>query len=384
MKIKSLTAVVTAIIMCLSLSACAGKDKKNTEPAQIEGLEFKERVKLNYATQFSIDRYSGGVSVITTKSGKYLIAPDGNGDIENNDLKVIHKGADNIYLAATAVMDYFDKLGMADKIRFSGTRADGWYIDSAKNAITDGKMIYAGKYSEPDYEMLISGKCALSIQSTMIDHAPEAKEKLEELGITVFTDYSSYEDSPLARCEWIKVYGEIMGCPDKAKEVFDEQAEKVNAVKTSESTGKKVVYFHINNNGQAVTRKNGDYISKMIELAGGENVFEDYSDSSDASSVTVEMEKFYETAKDADIIIYNSLIYGEVNSVDEMIRKNELIKDFKAVKEGNVWCTKNNLYQEVMKTGEIIRDFHSIFTDKTKENPPKYLFHLTGGEINGG
>ena len=41
----------------------------------------------------------------------------------------------------------------------------------------------------------------------MIYHNPEVKEKLEDLGIPVLVEMSSYESHPLGRLEWIRVYG---------------------------------------------------------------------------------------------------------------------------------------------------------------------------------
>ena len=40
------------------------------------------------------------------------------------------------------------------------------------------KMIYAGKYSAPDYELILNEGCDLAIESTMIHHNPEVQEKL--------------------------------------------------------------------------------------------------------------------------------------------------------------------------------------------------------------
>lgn len=34
-------------------------------------------------------------------------------------------------------------------------------------------MIYAGKYSKPDYELLVSEGCDLAIENRMITHSPE-------------------------------------------------------------------------------------------------------------------------------------------------------------------------------------------------------------------
>ena len=75
-------------------------------------------------------------------------------------------------------------------------------------------LLYAGKYSAPDYELILSEGCDLAIESTMIYHNPEVKEQLQNFGVPVFVERSSYESHPLGRMEWIKVYGLLLGCPD--------------------------------------------------------------------------------------------------------------------------------------------------------------------------
>ena len=88
-------------------------------------------------------------------------------------------------------MCLFDALERLDAIRLSGTREDGWHIENARLAMREGRILYAGKYSEPDYEMLLDHDCPLAIESLMIGRASEVKDKLEELGIVVFIDQSS-------------------------------------------------------------------------------------------------------------------------------------------------------------------------------------------------
>mgnify|MGYP000376370697 CR=1 FL=1 len=56
-----------------------------------------------------------------------------------------------------------------------------------------GDILYAGKYSTPDYEKIVEQNCGLAIENTMILHTPEVKEQLEKFGIHVLVDYSSYE-----------------------------------------------------------------------------------------------------------------------------------------------------------------------------------------------
>ena len=75
------------------------------------------------------------------------------------------------------------------------------------------------------------------------------------------------------------------------------------------------------------------------------------------------MEDFYAGAKDADILIYNSTIEGEVPSIAALVAKNALFADFKAVRSGDVWCTEQNLYQETMQIGRMIQNMNAAFAD---------------------
>ena len=84
--------------------------------------------------------------------------------------------------------------------------------------------------------------------------------------------------------------------------------------------------------------------------------------------VSMQMEEFYAKAKDAEYIIYNSTIDGELTTTGELCAKNQLFADFKAVKEGNVWCTGKNMFQETMGLGDMIRDMNAVFTGDTEGN----------------
>lgn len=378
---RKMTAAVLSAFMMI-LTGCSERETIPEKYMEIDGLEFSERVELSYAETFAIDRYEDGYSMIHTMNGEcYLFVPEGGKipDGLSENIVIIEKPAENIYLAATSAMGLFAELEQGDAVRFSGTKADDWYIDYAREAMEKGDMLYAGKYREPDYEMLLENGCELSVQSSMIGHSPEVKDKLNEIDIPVFIDYSSYESHPLGRSEWIKVYGEMTGTEILADELFSAQSDKLSGI-SEKSTGKTAAFFYISTSGQAVTRKNGDYVTKMIELAGGENIFNNLGDDKATSSVTMEMEQFYTQAKDADFIIYNSTIGGEITTVEQLIAKNELLADFKAVQNGNVWCTKENLFQETMKLGTVISDFNSIFTGDTENEPPVFLFRLEDGE----
>ena len=338
---------------------------------EINGHDPVRSMETDYATQFSVDYYEDGSTLLSLANGQqFLIIPE-SADIPDElpaGIVPLKQPVRNIYLAATAAMCLFDALDSLDSIRLSGTKEDGWYIENARQAMQEGKIIYAGKYSEPDYELLLENRCSLAVESQMIGHASEVKDKLEELGIPVLIDLSSSEPHPLGRTEWIRFYGVLLNEEEKADALFRKQKEYLTDVLSAENTGKTAAFFHISSSGRVVVRKSGDYVSKMIEFAGGKYVFDSIGDpEKSTSTVTIDMETFFAGAKDADVIIYNSTIAGEVNSIQELIGKSGLLAEFKAVKEGNVWCTAENMYQDTTQLGQMIKSFHLIFTGEADE-----------------
>lgn len=336
-------------------------------PPQIDGLEFQEEVPLSDAQCFQIFRYKEGYSLICVEDGeRYLLIPEGKNVPKNvpKDYQVIKKPLQNVYLAATSSMSLFDAIDEVETVRLSGTKASNWYVEHAKEAMEKKDILFAGKYSAPDYELLIAEGCDLAIESTMILHSPEVKEKLEQMKIPVLTDRSSYENEPLGRTEWIKIYGELTGKEKEAEDIFKAQKEMVSKLDSFSSTDQTIAFFYVNENGMIVTKKSSDYMVKIMQQAGGRYIFESLGDAdSKASQITMSMEDFYVNAKDADYLIYNAAIENELDSMDGLVKKNSLFADFKAVKENNVWCTKKSLYQSTDKIGNIIVDFHQMLTD---------------------
>lgn len=345
------------------------------------GLTYDHSMELQYAQQFAVDYFKDGyVRLTIAGEDEFLLIPE-NGKLPDHveaGVTVLEKPVENIYLVATSAMDLFCSLDALDAIRLSGTDADGWYIDAAREALEDGRILYAGKYNAPDYERILSEDCGLAIESTMIYHNPEVQEKLGEFGIPVLVERSSYETHPMGRAEWIRLYGALLGLEDRAQEMFDRQTRRLQEIEASSQTGKTVAFFYISSNGYANVRKSNDYVAEMIKLAGGKYVFDELGDEESAlSTVNMTMEEFYAGAKDADYIIYNSTIDGEIFTIGELLAKSELLADFRAVKEGHVWCTGKNLFQETTSLGDMIADIHAVLADENvDENELSYLHRV--------
>ena len=91
----------------------------------------------------------------------------------------------------------------------------------------------------------------------------------------------------------------------------------------------------------------------------------------------VEAEEFYAAAGDADFIVYIWSMGGKPATMDDFLARSEILKDFKAVKEGNVWFTTPDYFQVSDTLGSMILDFHNMLTN-TDANVKEftYLFKL--------
>ena len=350
----------------------AGCGQHKTAPANTASLVFDHSYPLDYAAQFSADCYEGGyVMIDIPDAGRFLVVPEEAAEVDDlpEDVVLLRQPLDHIYLVSTSVMDLFVHLDALDSVALSGTKADGWYVEEAKQAMQEGRIAYAGKYSAPDYERILAAGCTLAIENTMVLHDPEVKEQLEKFGVPVLIERSSYESGPLARMEWLKLYGILLNKTEMAEEVFRQKVEQVAPILEQENTGKTAAFFSITTNN----RRTSDYVAQMVGMAGGVYIFDDLEGETSAqSTIKLPLETFYARARDADVLIYNSTIEGVVHTTEELVAKCPLLAEFKAVQSGSVWCTTQSFFQQSTALVDFVLDLHRVFT----ENDPADLQFL--------
>ena len=398
---KSWNKLLTAVlILCMTVSVfltgCGGNPAESSEPAaetateqegntntaeapEIPGLTYESTMEKAYAKMYDVHFYSDGYKLFMIKDGdSFLLVPEGKEAPEDlpEGITVLQAPVNNIYLAATAQMALFSSMDGLDSIRMTSLKQNGWTFDSIKKKMDAGDIIFAGKYSEPDYEMLLDEDCHLAIESTMIYHTPEVQEMIEDLGIPVLVDRSSYEGNPLGRMEWIRFYGQLIGKSDEADAFFDDQKKKIESLDNFKNTEKTVAFFYISSDNKAVVRSSKDYIPTMIEMAGARYIFKDLVDETGKSNIPMTIEKFYDVAADADYIVYNASIDSAVKTMDDLKAKDPIIKEFKAVKNNNCWSTGSSMYQRTDIAGDMIMDFHTLFTEDDPADKLQYLSKL--------
>ncbi len=367
---KKLLVALLALSMMLACATALAEDTA--------GLTITGRMELEYATQFTVDECEGGYRLITNGDGvRFLTVPEGAEAPENlpEDVTVLQLPLDNLLISSTPTVSLIHAIGALDKVTMTTQEYDGWYIDDVKAAMDAGKMSYIGSYKEPDFETLASNPPPFAVFSTMIDSVPEVGEKLTELGIPYMRDCSTYENHPLGRMEWIKLYGVLLGREEEAQAHYQAQKALVESI-PAQSTGKTVAMFYITSKGDLYTRRAGDYMVKMLELAGGEYILPDL-EKEKSGTQKIEAEEFYAGAGEADYIVYIWSMGGKPQSMEEFLSRSPILADFKAVKEGNVWFTTPDYFQISDTLGAMILDFNHMLTNEDESVTEfTYLFKL--------
>lgn len=339
----------------------------------VKNHKLTGKLERKYAEQYGVAYYDDKYSVLVINNTDYYLLTE-DGDIPDDlpdEFTVINIPINNAYVVSSGSMDYFIALDALDRVKFTSFNDDDEKDEKLKEYIDSGKISYAGKYSAPDYEMLLAGDCGLVIENKMITHSMDVLEKMKRINMTAIIDYSSHESSPYGRMEWIKLYGILTGKEAEAEAIFNEKEKKMQG--TFPSTGKSVAYFYITDGGTVVVRRNQDYIASLIKIAGGNYIFEGKSEYDGNSTMQIQKEAFLDEVLDCDYLIYNSTISGKLDSLSDLSDKFKAIENTKAYKEGNVYCTTGNVYLSVMHLPEIAEDFSKALNG---QEVSEYIYKL--------
>ena len=368
-----------ASLLALAMLAMCAPALAEALPAADIGLTVTGSLPLEYATQFSVDFCEGGYNLITNGDGaRFLTIPEGAEIPEDlpEDVTPLQMPLENLLISSTPTVSLINAIGALDAVTMTTQDYDGWYIDAVKAAMDAGSLTYIGSYKEPDFEALTANPPPFAVFSTMLDSVPEVADKLTEIGIPFLRDCSTYENHPLGRMEWIKLYGVLLGKEEEAQAHYEAQKALVDSI-AAEGNGKTVAMFYITSKGDLYTRRAGDYMVKMLELAGGTYILPDLEPEKSGTQ-KIEAEEFYAGAGEADYIVYIWSMGGKPETMEDFLARSPILADFKAVKEGNVWFTTPDYFQISDTLGSMILDFNKMLTN-TDESVTAftYLFKLS-------
>jgi iron complex transport system substrate-binding protein len=349
---KKLLAVVIIVSVILSVVGCKATTKDGAQTA----------TGAVYATGFTIENLANGCKKITDgESQSIILVPEGKkAPAGYENLPVVKIAVKRAVILASTFGALMRPLGVLDSLVGSGTVEEQLYLEELKSRYASGQIKYVGggAMGAPDFEAVQALKPDVVFCSTGYPDAVTYYDKMKAMGLNVVAVNDYLETDPLARLEWIKVFGAFYG-KDKEAEVYFKGIEKKIQdirVKTAvKSTLPEVLWGSIFM-GTVYVSGGESYVAKWISIAGGRYVFSDIKGSGSAS---VSLEELYARGKNSDVFIYASTP-PYINSVKEIITNGPVLADLPIIKQGTVYCFQPWFYQISDKIDEIVLDLAFI------------------------
>lgn len=308
-----------------------------------------DTIPLKYAKNIMMVDY-GDYLVVTLRNPwdttkmlhTYLLVPD---SIEPEGMPqgtIIRTPLTNAVVYAATHNALISELGAAEAV--TGV-CDPQYIHDSiiVERLKGGLVIDCGDNMSPNLEKIMQ----LHPQAVLLSpyEGNNGYGKLSKLGIPIVECADYMESSPLARAEWMKFFGRLVGRSDEADALFaltDSVYNSLKELSAMSSTRPRVLLDRMYGSVWNVPGAHST-MDQMIEDAGGKNIF-DYIDK--AGSAPLSPEQVLNEAYDADVwlIRYNQpdeLTYTQLG------KDNTLYRQFAPYKNGNVYgCNTNkaNLY----------------------------------------
>jgi len=236
----------------------------------------------DYAKFFSIETVAGKDRIIS-------FSPfDGTSDTLS-----IEKPLRRIICMSTSYVAYLSSIGCDSAI--VGLSGSKYVSDPGLKDVPD-----VGYDASPAYEKIIALKPDVVLTYTVSSVAPRYVDKLRAFGIKVFVLYEHLEDHPLARTEYVKLFGAMMGRRPQADSVYATVSQsylKIAERVVKADPVKKKVLLNIPYADQWFIPGADNYMSIFIRDAGGEVL--GAQPGKDESSI-IGIEKAYELSKSAD------------------------------------------------------------------------------------
>ena len=234
---------------------------------------------------------------------------------------------ERIVCTSATHMGFISELGMMDKV-VGVCRPDRIYnlSEEDRERITD-----IGDDMQPSMEQILLLNPDLVILYTYAQGDP-IPAQVEALGIPILYCNEWTETTPLARAEWIRVFGAVFGCQTKADSVFAsicDAYERLRAMGDGQLAMGKSIMSGMSWRGTWYVPAGGTFMGHLFRDAGAQYKYED---NPSTSSLPLTMEHAIQDFAQADV-----WVGCEANSLKELEAIDKKHTWFKAFQTGQVY-----------------------------------------------
>ena len=328
--------LILPAIMTIMLS-CNNRDKEADSAVAIS----KERSENLYSRLFniSIEKEFTRLTIHTPWQGAgdlsldyYLLSDSGRMPEGGDPSMIIKTPVTRVVCMSTTHIAMISKLGFTSTISaVSGPR----YVSDREllKRISDGKVADVGYDSNLNSELIASLDPDVVLVYGVGAESAGYLSKIRDSGIPLLYISDYLETDPLARSEWIKVFGLLYNREDEANSIFEDIAGEYEVIR-QEIAGKTdtlpIVMTGLPYKDTWFISPGNSYLGKLISDAGGKYLWRERES---ASAIPMSLENVYVKAIGADIWINP----GSAEALDDIVSVDGRLGDLKPVKRGRVF-----------------------------------------------
>jgi iron complex transport system substrate-binding protein len=284
-----------------------------------------------------------------------------------------------IVCLSTTHLSFLSSLGVLDRVvGVSG----GKYISNEfiLSRIGKGEVVDLGYEQSLNYELLLSIKPDIVFAYGVGSESLGYLNRIRELGVKVVIIGEYLESTPLAKAEWIKVFGAMLGKPAEADSIFSRIESEYIAVSSRfrSSPKKPKVFINLPWNDVWYFPGNENYMATLISDAGGDYLLSNLKGN---ETHAFSFESAIEKGVNADVWIN----LGSYNSVEQVLGDFPRLKVLPVMKSGNIFNNNKRISPEggndifesgVMNPHIILKDLVKIFYPDSLEHSLVYYKKL--------
>lgn len=348
-----------AVLLPLLFAACGGK-RGNSAPAQRSDL-FGEAVFIRGSL---VDSATADITIVNPWDSSQILSSyrlsetPGSGTPQGTTPLQLPLRRLIVYSSIHAAL--LAELGYADAI--AGV-ADARYIKTPAilERLADGRIADIGSSMEPSLEKII----ALRPDAILLSPYQNAGHGVaDKAGIPVIDCADYMETTPLGRAEWSKFFSMLVEGVDPAKNnrLFDGVRERYDslALAASRFKDRPLVITELPQQGMWTMPGGNSYAARLLLDAGASYPF---ADDSSTGSTTMNYEKVFDKARDADFWLIKS--FGPAPTKTELSSLHPFNSRIKAFRDGGIYNANTsacNLFEEFpFHPDLLLEEYISIF-----------------------
>ena len=273
-----------------------------------------------------------------------LLLPDAGGSAgsaappstssKNSSLE-IHLPVRRIACLASVHVGYLKALNATGTI-MAIDAANHIYDPAVRNGIKAGKIFAAGSGAQLNVERLLAAKPDLVLANAVGISEYQALERLRRAGIPVLITAEWMEDHPLARAEWVRLFGILLGKERAGDSLFKviETSYLQQAKFARARSHKPTILIGGPFRDQWFVSGGRSFMARFLEDAGGDYL---WKNDTTAGGVPLSFETVLTSAREADLWLYPGDFTNHWNTLGDGSRQDSRFVTFNAFRRGDVY-----------------------------------------------